>query len=282
LLVVDQSRQPQNRLTTGLHRGCAVRYVHSTSRGLSRARNIGLRAASQEIVLLIDDDMLVEPSWLTRFMDAHAETGFSGAASGRVLPGPAEDGRTWVPAAALVTRAEPATFRARQPIDVLPGAGVALRRDVVLALGGYDERLGPGTRFGAAEDNDLGFRILEAGYEIRHVPAAIALHRPWRSAQGRVSNRWAYGRGKGAFYAKHLHGSDRFMLRRMLKDLRSRSSRALAVGVTSPSTAAREAVSIAAILSGALDWTLRERFVPSPSDTSPSRSDHDRITREGT
>ena len=280
LLVVDQSRQRHGSLANGLRDGCALQYVHFPSRGLSLARNLGLRAASQEIVLLIDDDMLVEPSWLSRLFAAQTATGFSGVVTGRVLPGPAEDGQTWVPAAALVTRSEPATFRGRQPNDVLPGAGVALRRDLVLGLGGYDERLGAGTRFGSAEDNDLGFRILEAGYEIRHVPGAIALHRPWRSAQGRLSNRWAYGRGKGAFYAKHLSASDRFVLRRMLSDLRGRSRRALANALTSPATVAREAVSIAAILSGAVEWTFRERIRAAGSGAPTSRGDHRDVTDE--
>jgi hypothetical protein len=38
-----------------------------------------------------------------------------------------------------------------------------LRREVALALGGFDEAMGPGARFGSAEGNDLVCRALARG-----------------------------------------------------------------------------------------------------------------------
>jgi GT2 family glycosyltransferase len=157
-----------------------------------------------------------------------------------------------------VTRAEPAVFRGRQASDVMPGANVALPRSLVLELGGYDERLGAGTRFSAADDNDMGFRLLEAGCELRHVPEAVAYHRPWRSRGDRLRLRWRYGRGKGGFYAKHLRPSDPFMWRRLATDVGSRSLRAVTSVPRAPRKAVGEAVSVAGILSGVLSWTGRE------------------------
>jgi cellulose synthase/poly-beta-1,6-N-acetylglucosamine synthase-like glycosyltransferase len=159
-----------------------------------------------------------------------------------------------------VTLATPAVFRGRQPLDVVPGANVAVHRELVLALGGYDERLGAGTRYSAADDNDMGFRLLEAGCEVRHVPGAVVLHRAWRSGSDLVRLRWDYGRGKGAFYAKHLHRHDNFMFRRLTADVRRRLGKALRAVPSSPSTAAAELVSIGAVLSGTCSWLARERI----------------------
>lgn len=259
LLVVDQSRAPNAELTgMGDVRGCQVRYVPSATAGLSRARNIGVREAANDVVVMVDDDMFVEEDWLATLLDG-LPTGTDGVATGRVLAAPKEDGAAVVPPAALVTRAVPAVYRGPQRLDVVPGANVALRRERVLALGGYDERLGAGTRFSAADDNDMGHRLLLAGCEVRHVPAAIVLHRAWRPRGELVRLRWRYGRGKGAFYAKHISLGDGHVLRRALADASGRVRRAVAALLRSPQTTATELLSLAGMISGALDWLLRER-----------------------
>ncbi|MDQ3851054.1 MAG: glycosyltransferase, partial [Actinomycetota bacterium] len=265
LLVVDQSarvHEPLARL--GSVRGCAVRYLHSDSSGLSRARNIGLRAASSEVVVLIDDDMFVEAEWLARLLAGLPGGDPRAVATGRVLPAPPEGTRGDVPAAALVTRTVPAVYRGRQPNDVVPGANVALHRATVLALGGYDDRLGAGARFSSADDNDIGFRLLDAGCEVRHVPEAVVLHRAWRTRRQRVRMRWDYGRGKGAFYAKHMRSSDGYMLARMRSDARVRGRRAVGSLRASPATSLGQLVYLAGMISGATEWLVRERRQPAP------------------
>ena len=164
LLIVDQSADPHAALAArAVVHGCTVTYVHSESSGLSPARNIGIRAAACDVVVLLDDDMYVEPGWLERLLVAHARAGARAVATGRVLAGPPEGASGSVPPAALVTREEPAVYRGREPTDVVPGANVALNRDVVLALGGYVERLGAGGRFASADDNHRGQVLYLAG-----------------------------------------------------------------------------------------------------------------------
>jgi glycosyltransferase involved in cell wall biosynthesis len=262
IVVVDQSRVPPADLDgLGFARGSEVRHLKTKTVGSSRARNIGLRAASHEVVVLLDDDILVEAQWLQILVGGLRVGGPRAVATGRVLPGPAEARGAVVPPAALVTRATAAVYRGRQSGDAVPGANVALYRDVVLGLGGFDERLGPGTRFGAAEDNDMGYRLLAADCEVRHVPEAVVFHRALRLPTGRARQRWQYGRGKGAFYAKHLSRSDRYMLDRMREDSRRRVRRALAEARASPRTTAAELVYLAGMLSGAAEWSLRELTV---------------------
>lgn len=260
LLVVDQSSQADERLARlGAVRGCIVRYLHSDSSGLSRARNIGLRAAAADVVVLIDDDMFVEPDWLELLLAAMPAGDPHVVVTGRVLAAPDEGAGGTVPPAALVTRATPEVYRGRQPIDVVPGANVALHRSTVLAIGGYDERLGAGTRFASADDNDIGLRLLDAGCEVRHVPDAVVLHRAWRTRRQRMRMRWDYGRGKGAFYAKHMDRSDRYARRRMAADARKRVRIAITALPRSPQTSAAHAVYLAGLLAGAVEWQAGEQ-----------------------
>ncbi len=262
LVVVDQTEAAHEALANlEAEAGCHFRYLHRPGRGLSAARNIGLRSATNDVVVLLDDDMFVDVSWLRLLLAARRHGGAATVVTGNVLAAPPEPGTHGyvVPPAALVTTATPDVYVGRQNGDVVPGANVAVPRDIVLALGGFDERLGAGSRFASADDNDMGFRLLEAGCEVRHVPEAVVFHRAHRPTSDLVRLRWAYGRGKGAFYVKHLTATDRHMLRRVRADLGRRARRALAHPLRSPGTTASEAVYIAGVVSGALEWSLRER-----------------------
>jgi GT2 family glycosyltransferase len=260
LLVVDQSTVAQGELAAlGGVRGCTVTYLHTTERGLSRARNTGLRAAAYDIVVLLDDDMLVEPEWLGCLLAGFVDGGACTVVTGRVLAGPHEEGDGVVPPAALVTQPTAAVYRGRQSTDVMAGANVALHREVAIAIGGFDERLGAGARFPSAEDNDMGLRLLDAGCEVRHVPGAVVLHRAWRSPRERALMRWRYGRGKGAFYAKHMRRSDPYALARLRADARARIAAAQRGLPHSPRASAGQLLYLAGMLTGAAQWLLYER-----------------------
>jgi hypothetical protein len=46
--------------------------------------------------------------------------------------------------------------------------------------------------------------LLEAEYRIIYIPEAVLYHRAWRNEQNHLLLRWSYGRGHGAYLAKHL------------------------------------------------------------------------------
>src|SRR5215210_228342 len=260
IVVVDQSEEPQPELEgLGAERGCELRYVHSATSGLSRARNVGLRQASQDVIWVLDDDMLPEDDALELLLAGRSGPDDRTVTTGRLLAAPPEGPGLTQPPGALVTRAEPEVFRGRQPLQVVPGPNVALPREVMLEIGGYDERLGAGTRFPGAEDHDLSMRLLDAGCEVRHVPEAVVLHRSWRDRGDAVRLRWGYARGVGGFYAKHASLRDRHTLERAAREVRARLGRAATSLISSPATSARNLLSLAGLLFGALEWSLRYR-----------------------
>jgi GT2 family glycosyltransferase len=267
IVVVDQSTDPNVDLEAlGRVRGCDVRYVHSQTKGTSRGRNIALRLASQEVVVILDDDMLVQNESLERLLDGLTERART-VTTGRVLPAPAERPGLVQPPAAVITRDAPEIFRGRQPGQVVPGPNVAVPRKLLLEIGGYDERLGPGTRFPAGEDHDLSLRLLDAGCEVRHVPESVVLHRSWRSRRDVIRLRWDYARGVGGFYAKHASMRDRHTLTRAAGHVRIRLRRAVRSVVSSPRTTAAEMISIAGLLAGMAEWLLRYGVGSAPRST---------------
>jgi GT2 family glycosyltransferase len=260
IVVVDQSRVPQDELAAlGTVRGCEVRYVRSTTSGASRARNLALRLASQEVVVLIDDDMLVQDDSLERLLAGRSGGGPRTVTTGRLLPAPPERPGLVQPPGALVTETAPEVFRGRQPRQVVPGPNVAVPRSVLWEIGGWDERLGPGALGWGGEDHDLSLRLLDAGCEVRHVPEAVVLHRSWRGKRDLVRLRWGYARGVGAFYAKHASIRDRHTLERAAREVRTRLRQAATSVLSAPATTVGQLVSLAGLLAGAVEWTVRYR-----------------------
>ncbi|MGH9632312.1 MAG: glycosyltransferase family 2 protein, partial [Bryobacteraceae bacterium] len=124
----------------------------------------------------------------------------------------------------------------------------------------FDERLGPGTAFPAAEDNDLGLRLLRAGYRIHYVPEAVVDHLAWRTASDYLPFKWRYGRGQGAYYAKHMMLGDTRIWGRMGKDLAEQTFPLLWRIWRSRRQACGQAVFAAGLVTGCLEWMWTEGF----------------------
>jgi GT2 family glycosyltransferase len=212
LVIVDQSDRADPELATRAgDRGCRIRYLWTRSRGLSRASNVGIHAATHDVLVFTHDDVLVTPTWYETLVRALVRVGPDGVVTGQVLPSQAERPGGIVPT--LKVDPTPATYEGRIDADVLLPLNMAMYRSVVTRIGTFDERLGPGTFFPGGEDNDFGFRLLEAGLRIHYVPEAMLYHRAWRSDV--VALRYAYGRGQGGYLAKHASFRDPYMLRRL-------------------------------------------------------------------
>jgi len=79
-----------------------------------------------------------------------------------------------------------------------------LRRPVALALGGFDEAMGPGTPLGSAEGNDLVLRAIGAGHQARYDPTLRVIHPDKRLTDVATARARLYGRGLG--FALRRHG----------------------------------------------------------------------------
>ena len=258
LIIIDQSDAPSPALAAlTTDRACEIRYLWTQSVGLSQANNRGIAAARYDLLVFTHDDVVVTPAWFGTLVRALLVAGMRNVVTGRVPPTKAE-GPGGFQLTIKVDEA-PAVYEGRIGKDVLLPLNMAMYRSAVDEVGDFDVRLGPGTPFPGAEDNDLGLRLLEAGYCISYVPEAVLYHRAWRTEEDYVSLRWSYGRAQGAFYAKYLSLRDRYMLGRLGQDVRHyaylffwglRHQRHRAYG---------HGMYVLGILSGAIQWLLTQR-----------------------
>ena len=142
---------------------CEIRYTHSPSAGLSRGRNLGITTARNDFLVIIDDDMYADGSWLTNIVKALDMGGAQRVISGQVKPFFSNNAGGFVPS--IITSEKPASYRGRINADVLYTGNMAIHRTAFDAVSLFDEQLGPGSGFPGVEDSDLGFRLLDAGFD---------------------------------------------------------------------------------------------------------------------
>jgi GT2 family glycosyltransferase len=266
VIVVDQSDEPNGLLASRASDRCDLRYVWTEEIGVSRARNRGIRMARHPVLAFIDDDVRVHPSWFRYLLRAVVSSGPRAVISGRVLPEKPASRDGFVPS--TIDGEVPLSYEGRIGRDILYSNNMALHRSVVEEVGGFDERLGGGAPFPTAEDNDFAHRLLESGYRIRYAPEAVVVHRAWRKGSDYLPLRWSYGRGQGAFYAKHLSLSDRYMLWRLFHDVGARVWRFFLFLVSDPRKAVGQAVYLVGLLSAAAQWLVTRPGPPASSRDS--------------
>jgi GT2 family glycosyltransferase len=213
VIVVDQAPSAEaSEAAAGVGPELAVRYVSQERRGTSASRNLILELTTTPVLAMTDDDCLPEPGWLAAIasaLEADQElTGIAGPVLAALGPRPPR-----ARAASLRPSLVAATYRGR-PLPWLVGSGgnFAVKTDLLRQVGGWDERLGPGTPGRAAEDIEIIDRLMSAGAVIRYEPAAI-VHHDWHPAANRGRARWNYRVGLGAVVGMRLGRGDRFGLR---------------------------------------------------------------------
>ena len=99
----------------------------------------------------------------------------------------------------VVTRTDQ-SGAASSVVDWVSGACMLARRDLLEAVGGFDERY-----FMYWEDADLCRRLRRLGYRIRYAPAAVAIHRVGQSSRtAREASIRAFHASAYLYYATHV------------------------------------------------------------------------------
>ena len=211
VVVVDQAPSDEARAAVAEAGPAGARYVEQERLGLSASRNLALELATADILAVTDDDCAPDPGWLEAVAAAFERPPRPDAVTGPILPlGEPPPGGF---AVSLRTSAEPVDHRGRmQPWGVGSGANFAAPTELLRRHGGWDTRLGAGSRGRAAEDADLAYRLLAAGAVIRYEPAAVVRH-AWQTRDRRLATRWSYGYGVGAMCGLALGRRDPYAVR---------------------------------------------------------------------
>jgi len=200
LIVVDQN--PDNRLIHLLNEYgnfFPIQHIHS-AKGLSRARNIGLKYISGEVVCFPDDDGWYAPSLLAQVSHLLMQHPEYDGCTGKVIDanGNAVGGRYDSRAGFLSTYN--VWIRATS-------FSIFLRSAAIEAMKPFDERLGvgSGTPFGSGEETDFLIQGIKQGKKIYYTPDLAVFHPNPISVYDDHTFRRAFSYGCGAGYVLRKH-----------------------------------------------------------------------------
>ena len=220
ILVVDNA--PVDDATRALiqRQFATVRYVCEPIPGLDFARNRALTGTSCGIVAFIDDDAVAAPDWVAAIAAMFREHPHMAVCTGKVTALSLEtegqrlfeanggfdrgDTRICLPGD---TRRRLYGLRAPLIAWVISsgfGCSLAVRRQTLLDLGGFDEALDMGAALPGGGEHDIIWRALNAGYEVIYEPTVQIRHEHRREVEATVQQICGHNRALIVMLTKFL------------------------------------------------------------------------------
>jgi GT2 family glycosyltransferase len=171
-----------------------VQMISIPNGGLSNARNVGMRAATGEIIAYCDDDAYPDPHWLHYLAHTYMTTDVAGA-GGPNLPPPGDG-----PIAEAVANAPGGpnhVLLTDTEAEHIPGCNSSYRRSALIAVDGYD----PAFQV-AGDDVDLCWRIQDNVGKVGFHPAAMVWHHRRNSIVTYYRQQRGYGRAEALLERK--------------------------------------------------------------------------------
>lgn len=201
-IVVDNASGDDSRAIAE-QRGARV-IANARNEGYGRANNVGVAAADTPYVLIVNPDLELKPGAAAALLAAAERYPDAGMLAPRIVE---PSGRIFLQPRSLLS--PPHLNRSGAMVvpegdaclPFLSGACLLIRRELFLALGGFDPAI-----FLFYEDDDLCRRMRDAGHALVHVDGAEVRHGRGRSSvsspQRRFKARW------------HLAWSERYIARK--------------------------------------------------------------------
>lgn len=199
IIVVDQSDNDlsEKYIKEKQRETSCIVYKRVKYKALSKARNDALRLARGDYFALVDDDAVYSLDYLEK-CSSIIKKEKKVIISGRIRGNDIEESDFIDYSAA--SEGERLSFEKIR--RMCPSAGLVFPISVIKECGLFDENLGLGAYFGAAEETDLLLRALRKKYIVIHTKKAILKH-PIQF-QMSCEKALSYARGGGALVKKHL------------------------------------------------------------------------------
>jgi glycosyltransferase involved in cell wall biosynthesis len=231
LLVVDNASADDETRRTAFASG--ARCVREPIPGLDFARNRAVQESRGEVVAFVDDDAVVDPTWLRTLIRSFAAEPDARAVSGQVLalrvdtPARFEFERTtgfslgWDPTMFTLALGPEMPFRPGMGV----GCNMAFRRDALDAVGPFDEALDTGRPLPGGGDLDIMIRMVLAG-GVFFEPSATVFHEHRADWAGLRYQFYTWGKGWAAVldkwyrseptYRRRIRGVSKAMIRSLV------------------------------------------------------------------
>jgi cellulose synthase/poly-beta-1,6-N-acetylglucosamine synthase-like glycosyltransferase len=195
IAVDDGSRDRSAEILGRYARAGRLTIVPGPEQGAAAALNAGVRRATHPIVCQVDQDVVLRPGWIAT-LTAALDDPSVGAAQGYYETPPNASPWARVMGLDLQARYQPMLMR---DVNHVCTGNTAYRASALSRVGYFDESLGYGY------DNDLSYRLVDAGYRLVICRDARSVHY-WRDGwRAYARQQYGFGYGRLDLVAKHRH-----------------------------------------------------------------------------
>jgi len=197
--LVFQSRQPDEIIvvdssstdgTPDIVRQYSERYpfikLHNWDGTRGESRNYGVKVAEGDIVAFVDADVIVNALWAEEMLNCFEKENADVVAGREIRLG--YSGFTRLKRVGMLYKGADVTY---------PSVNLAYKKSVFEAIGGFD------SWFKEAEEIDLNFRAVDAGYKLVYCEKAIVYHRVRETIVAFVKQAFWYGYGRKELTLRH-------------------------------------------------------------------------------
>jgi glucosyl-dolichyl phosphate glucuronosyltransferase len=177
-----------------------IRYVFEDKKGLSHARNQGVKEARGEIIAFTDDDVIVDKHWIQNIDKAFKEYNDVACVGGKILPIWESPKPNWLKPylygyLALLDNGDSVAYM--DALDIW-GANFAVKSEMFKKYGPFDTNLGrtPG-KYYSGEEAEFLKRLQNAGEKILYYPLSIIHHNvPVHRMSKKYMRKWEFDNGE--------------------------------------------------------------------------------------
>lgn len=206
IIIVDNGSTDISLKIVNSYSNSLLLVAHSQNLGFAAGMNSGIKAAHGEFVVTLNNDLIVEKTWLQRPVEILLSNPQVGIISCRQMVYGKDDIIDLVytrpspyllpvPVGSDLKYSEHPEFHVEKEVSGASGASVIYRKTLLEQIGCFDDRF-----FAYHEESDLQARSRKAGWKCVYVPSAVVYHMGSRSfgKQSRTfhyyheRNRWWY------------------------------------------------------------------------------------------
>jgi GT2 family glycosyltransferase len=209
VIVIDGSTDGTAQMLSAFAAPYRLQVIAQPQRGPGAARNAGIRAATGDVLLFLDDDVVPQGDFVKHHLSIHRRDS-SAVVLGRIVPPPGASIPAWHYWEATTQARQ---FAAMRDGRLAPSWGnfytgnASVRREHAIRVGGFDES------FVRGEDVEFGHRLAASGLRFHYAGDALVHHEGIdRTLEGWLTFAFEYGRHAivlerrlGSGDAGHIH-----------------------------------------------------------------------------